>query len=201
MGQQRKPKPKPEPGETTMAALAKRLGVSRQLIGKLYSRGYSIEAIVSRIEARRAQEDARMAVGKALDAGRLNGAPNGHAAEEFPTVEVPGIPSFAESERRKEHYLAEIRRAEAAKLHSELFPLQPLRAISVEVSRFQRDALLRWPEELSMELAMRPSDEIAVVLRRRVESLLRSTLTFYLGECRKFGLVPPPDDEPPPEAA
>jgi hypothetical protein len=173
-----------------MKEMAERLGVSRQLIGKLFSRGYTTKEIEARVELRRAKAEARM--GDTPNIERVNGHTNGHDLDEFPTV--PIVPTFAESEKRKEYYLSEIRRAEAAKLHQEMLPVQPL-PITVMVARFRRDILERWPEELGPELAMRSREEIARVLGRRIESLFQASKAFFEGECRKYGLTPPP--EPP----
>jgi hypothetical protein len=185
----------------TIVELAQRLGVTRQLIGRLYARGYTAEQIVERVRVHLERKAAREA---AMDA--LHNMPVTPIEPESPYGAPPvngagEIPSFAESERRKEFYLSEKHRIETEKLRGALLPLEPLRAITVAISDFQRFALERWPEELAMELGMCSPPEIARILQARVEQLFRATQSFFEGECKKRNITLPPAPPPRPVSA
>jgi hypothetical protein len=188
MGKPKTPKQKPP---ETMKALAERLGVSRQLVGKLFSRGYSVAEIEARIQLRRSKEEAHQASGKAPVSTRVNGKANGHDHDmDFPTVPVP---SFAESEKRKEFFLSEIRRAEAAKLHSTLLPLEPLRSVVFASTQYLSNRLRDLPDELADQFG----PENTKLLRIRIYAVVDEARRVLVWESQRHGIPVPPD--PPPQ--
>jgi hypothetical protein len=159
---------------------------------RLLRRGLDAEAIVQRAEERRA----RLAMRTEGVTTAVNGGVNGHADGETNGFPVIPIPPFSQSEAKKEFHLAELRALEVARQKGELVAIQPFRAITDSVLKFQRDCIALWPTDLAHDLTMRTQAECAELLRRRVEHLFHSTAAFLEAECKKYGIILPP---PPPE--
>jgi hypothetical protein len=175
-------KPKTTTPKTTATAIAARAGCSRPLVARLLARGFNEQQIIERVRERKAREAARAT---ATSNSRTEGHVNG-----LPTLPV-GVPPFSESEARKEHALAELRVLEVARQKGELFPLQPLMAVTVGILRFQRDLLWLLPTEMSHELANRTESEIASILHRHLEHMFHAVEAFAEGECRKYAITLP----------
>jgi hypothetical protein len=182
----KKKSPPKQTAKPTHAELAAQLGCSRSLITKLYGRGYSTREIITRVNAQREKAEARAAQANRPSTERVNGhAANGHDPAEFPTVPVP---PFAESERRKEFFLSEIRRAEAAKLHSQLFPIEPLRSILFAATHYLKTRLRDLPGELADELG----PELTKTLRAKIHAVCDEAARVLNLECEHYGVEPPP---------
>jgi hypothetical protein len=190
-----KKKKSPPKQATTHAELADRLGCSRSLVTKLYGRGYSTSEIITRVNAQRAKAEARaLQVNRPSTErvnGRVNGHTNGHDPDEFPTIPVP---SFAESEKRKEYYLSEIRRAEAARLHAQLFPIQPLLSIVFAGAHHLKRRIQDLPGELSDELG----PALTEMLRLKISAIFAEAQRITNWECLHHGAEPPPPAPPEP---
>jgi hypothetical protein len=178
---------KKQPEAINATAIAARAGCSRQLVSRLLARGFDERRIVERIAERKARESARNKAATVVSSapppsysGPVNGFPAPH-----------GYPPFAESEAKKEAHLAELRGLEVAKAKGELFPLQPLMAITVGILRFQRDLLWLLPHEAGQELSMRTEPEVASILHRHLEHMFHAVEAFAEGECRKYAVAMP----------
>lgn len=169
-----------------MRALAERLGVSRQLVGKLFSRGYSVAQIEARIQLRRVKEEPRSGA-----AATINGHTNGHDPLDLPTVPVPVMPPFAESEARKEYFLSEIRELQAAKLRGQALPVEPLRSVVFYASHFLTNRLRDLPDELMDQLG----PENTKLLRIRIHTIFDEARRVLAWEHQRAGL--PVSPEPP----
>jgi hypothetical protein len=172
-------------------AMATRLKCSRQLIDRLRRRGHSDVEIAARVRERQAREAAKLEPVLPADLPALS----------VPTVDGHGnngFPTFASSQREKEYWLCQLRAHQVQLAKADALPVEPWRALTTQVVRFQCDCLRRWPEDVAGEIAMRPQHECAEVLRVRVEHLFRSTESYLEAECRKYNirLGPPPPDEP-----
>jgi hypothetical protein len=171
----------------TATAIATLAGCSRTLVSRLLSRGFSVEEIVERVRQRRERLETRLAAtANPPEGDHVNGQP---AGMEFPTIPVP---SFAESEKRKEFYLSEIRRAEAAKLHSQLIPIEPARAIIFAASTYLMNRLRDLPGEVTDELGAVG----AKVLDLRLQAMTQEARYVMLWECQRHGVPPPPEPSP-----
>jgi hypothetical protein len=168
-----------------VTALATRAGCSRTLVLRLLRRGLTEQQIVARIaenKRRKAELDLPTTPVAAV---------NGHAAN-------GNLLTFTEAQTLKENHLAALRGLQVARAQGAVYPLQPLRAITLTVANFQRDVLWRWPGELAPELSMRSGDEIAEALRRHIESLFHASSALFEAECSKYNIKLPPELPPRP---
>jgi hypothetical protein len=177
---------KKQPEAVNATAIAKRAGCSRQLVSRLLARGFDERRIVERIAERKARESARNG-----GATVVNGAPPSYSGPVNGFPAPHGWPPFAESEAKKEAHLAELRGLEVAKAKGELFPLQPLMAITVGILRFQRDLLWLLPHEAGQELSMRTEPEVASILHRHLEHMFHAVEAFAEAECKKYAIAMP----------
>jgi hypothetical protein len=134
-----KPKPAKKAGPSETARDA---GCSKSQAHKLLGRGLSKEEIITRTAERKARAEARAGVGN----NHVNGAPtNG-----FP---VTPWPTFAQSEARKEHLLAELRDLQLMRERGELIPASYVRIWAGRFLVEAKDILLAGPSELQDVLA------------------------------------------------
>jgi hypothetical protein len=187
----RKPNKKRQMSAETesVTAIATRAKCSRTLVLRLLRRGLTAVQIVQRAEERRARTEARSATGN----GQSNGRVNGHATMmDFPAVPVPTIPPFAESEKRKEFYLSEIRELQAAKLRGQALPVEPLRSVIFAATHYLTNRLRDLPDELTDDLG----PDLTKLLRARIHALVGEAHRVMVWEAARHGIPPPPDQPP-----
>jgi hypothetical protein len=189
-------KPKKTRQKVTAAEVAKRAGCSRQLASRLLLRGFSEAEIVRRCADRKERQQARAARIAGATGNGSGGYVNGHSHDsttgEFPFPTVP-IPPFAHSEARKEHFLASIREAQAAKLTGQLLPLQPWRGVVLAATQHVRNRLRDLPGELADELG----PELANTLRAKIHAIFDESRRIMTWEFARVGIQMPPDPPAP----
>jgi hypothetical protein len=140
-GKKPRPKSKKEAGPAEVARAA---GCSKQLASRLLKRGFAEAQIVERVAERKAREAARAAT---TNSHRAPALVNG-----LPSVVIP-FPSFAESEAKKEHFLAELRGLQVMRERGELVRTCDVRLFCARLLVEARDILEAGPSELADTLA------------------------------------------------
>jgi hypothetical protein len=160
-GKKPRPKSKAKAGPADVAQAA---GCSKQLASRLLARGMTEAEVIERI----AEDKRRKAE---LDLPTTPVRVNGHAA---------GIPTFSESQRRKEAALATIREHEAGLKIGALVEAEETRSWLAHIFVPLVNGVRGIPSEMRDLL----TPEVAELLRRRIEGCIASA-DRYLVECHE----------------
>jgi hypothetical protein len=159
----KKPRPKSK-AKTGPADVAQAAGCSKQLASRLLKRGMTEAEIIERIRENKARK-------AELDLPTTPVRLNGHAAE---------IPTFSESQRRKEAALATIREHEAGLKIGALVEAEQTRRWLAHIFVPLVNGVRGIPDEMRDLL----TPEVAELLRRRIEGCIASA-DRYLVACHE----------------
>jgi hypothetical protein len=160
----KKPRPKSK-AKTGPADVARAAGCSKQLASRLLARGMTEAEIIERISENKTRKAER------LDLPTTPIRMNGHAAD---------IPTFSESQRRKEAALATIREHEAGLKIGTLVEAEQTRQWLAHIFVPLTNGMRGIPSEMRDLL----TPEVAELLRRRIEGCIASA-DRYLVACHE----------------